>query len=71
VSTEQTQPRKWSGERKALPRRKRTRDERRAARAAGVDRFGRQLARVARTNPRALGTNPLAIAQSKAVFEKP
>jgi hypothetical protein len=31
---------------------------RRRNRAAGVDRFGRPLARVAGTNPRAAGTNP-------------
>jgi hypothetical protein len=34
-------------------------ENRRRNRAAGVDRFGRPLPRVAGTNPRALGTNPL------------
>jgi hypothetical protein len=37
-----------------MPRRKRPLAERRAARAAGLDRFGRPLPRVAGTNPRAL-----------------
>jgi hypothetical protein len=34
------------------------RSNRRRNRALGLDRFGRPLARVAGTNPRALGTNP-------------
>jgi hypothetical protein len=44
----------------AGPRRRRTREERRAARAAGIDRKGQALPRAKGTNPRDLGTNPRA-----------
>jgi hypothetical protein len=40
---------------------------RRRNRALGLDRFGRPLARVAGTNPRALGTNQNAIAPPTGV----
>ena len=57
-----------SAKHSGYPRRRRTAAERRADRAAGVDRFGKPLPRTAGTNPRALGTNPRAIqAQREAV----
>lgn len=54
MSNEQRQPNPKVGDRDVW------RWNRRRNRAAGVDRYGRPLARVAGTNPRALGSNPAA-----------